>query len=169
MNDQLSFSVRGLDKLLAGINLLPMKLRVRVLRSALKAGAAVIKNEIVARAPRESGATADSVRVTPRRGSRELVKFSIDVGNLTPRKQQRYGRQSAFYARMVEYGHFYVPPGNGLKGGFRRKSSVRRVMAASGATYVPAHPFVRPAIDAAGGAALAAFTSVAADKIGRLI
>jgi len=52
------------------------------------------------------------------------------------------GKKGAFYAKFVEYGHFARVP----QGDSKLTRKQRRVIAGLTGKWVPAHPFVRPAV-----------------------
>jgi len=80
---------RELDDLL---KTLPVKMEKNIMRAAIRAGAAVMREEVRERVPRKSGALAKSVRITTKAKKGEITA-SVKAGNRT-----------AFYAQMVEFG-----------------------------------------------------------------
>lgn len=158
-----------LDRLL---QTLPVKMEKNVLRSGMRAGAAVFLEEVRQRIPADSGQLRASARVTTR-SQRGQVSASVKVGNFV-----------AWYARFVEYGtqaHYVkvsdIDRGRG-RGIGRRGSANRRETLASirtvnrrslqiGANFIGpsvhhpgarAKPFMRPAADAGFPRAVAAAT-----------
>jgi hypothetical protein len=88
-----------------------------------------------------------SIRVTPRRGTATLVHFNVVAGGLTGAQQKKFGIETAFYAVMVEEGHLIRGKGQALKGGTQSKAIQRAILIEHGAASVPAHPFMRPALE----------------------
>lgn len=140
-------TIQGLGDLKANLQSLPDKLMKRVLTSALRQGANVIKDEAKALCPVETGALRASIRVTARRGTATLVHFNVVAGGLSSAQQKKFGIETAFYAVMVEEGHLIRGKGQALKGGTRSKSLQRAILVEHGAASVPAHPFMRPALE----------------------
>jgi HK97 gp10 family phage protein len=123
-----------LDKLLAE---LPDKLQRNVMRSALRAGAQVIKQRAQELAPVHTGKLRDSIRVSVR------IKAGVPVATV---KAGGNAKGGAFYAHMVEYGtaaHFIKPK--------TAKSLFLAGLFREGVDHpgAVAHPFMRPAFDAA--------------------
>lgn len=128
-----------LDRLL---QTLPVKMEKNIMRSALRAGAVVIRDEIKGRVPVASGALRDSVRITSR-AKAGTVSASVKVGNNT-----------AWYAHLVEFGtrpHKILPKrvGGALRFGGTEARSVEH-------PGISGHPFIRPGVDAAYTASVAA-------------
>jgi HK97 gp10 family phage protein len=134
--------VSGRDETLSGgreldalLQTLPAKMERNVMRSALRAGAAVMLEEVKQRIPVASGALRDSTRITTR-AKGGSVSASVKVGNA-----------QAWYAHLVEFGtrpHVITAkePGGALQFGGTLTRSVQH----------PGHraqPFMRPAADAA--------------------
>ncbi|KAK1548908.1 hypothetical protein Q3G72_014462 [Acer saccharum] len=106
-----------------------------IMRSALRAGAVPIRDEIKARAPVDTGALRDSVRITTRAKAGQ-VSASVKVGNKT-----------AWYAFLTEFGtrpHKILPKrvGGALRFGGTEARSVEH-------PGIAGHPFIRPGVDAA--------------------
>jgi len=126
------------------------KLVKNVLRSGLRQGANVVRNQARANfngaiGPNDlSGALKASIRVTQRRGTPTRVVFNVVAGNLTAAQKKRFGADAAFYALWVEKGHINRKAGQALRGS---KAGVLAARAAS-TNNTPAHPFMRPAIEA---------------------
>lgn len=125
------------------------KLVKNVLRSAVRQGANVVRNQARANfngavGPSDiSGALKASIRVTPRRGTPTRVVVSIVAGDLTVAQTKKFGINAAFYALWVEKGHINRKAGQALRGS---KVSLKAIRAAS-TNNTPAHPFMRPAIE----------------------
>lgn len=122
---------RELDDLL---KTLPAKMEKNIMRAAVRAGAAVMREEVRSRVPTKSGALAKSVRITTR-AKRGEITASVKAGNRT-----------AFYAQMVEFGtrpHIIkAKPGSALD---VPGNPLREVNHPGNR----AHPFMRPAAEAA--------------------
>jgi len=142
--------VTGVGELKQLLQLLPKNVAKNVLRGAVNAGATVIRKEIVARAPRDTGTLK---RAVFQKQIRELSSETNQVFYVGVRKGKKYqavkrGKktvdQDAFYASWVEYGH----------------------MAANG-VQVPAHPFVRPAYEATKDQAMQTIRDYLAEHLAR--
>lgn len=141
---------RELDRLL---QTLPVKAERNILRGALRAGAVVVRDEIRQRAPVDSGALRDSIRVTSR-VRKGTVSASAKVGN-----------RDAWYAHLVEFGtrpHVILPR---RQGGSMQFGGVRTRLVNHPGTQ--GRPFVRPAGDAATPKALAEVTKYVRKRLTR--
>lgn len=148
--------VRGLEQLRARMAGLPTKLVKGALKSGLRQASNLVKAQAKANfngagGPNDlTGALKASIRVTPRRGTPTRVVFNVVAGELTTAQTKRFGADSAYYALWVEQGHINRKLGQALRGS---KASVKAARAAS-TSNTPAHPFMRPAIEAKARAAL---------------
>lgn len=152
--------IGGMGELSATLSALPEKLVINILRSSLRKAANVIADGARANfgtgdGPESiSGALAASIRVMGQRGTPTKAAVSVVAGVLTGAQTKKFGVQSAFYALMVEKGHLNLASGQKLRGGGRSKLNQRIALKAGGATMTPPHPFMRPAIEQRGQAAL---------------
>lgn len=134
-------NIRGGRELAEFLSQLPAKLEQNIMRSALRAGATVIKKEAALNAPVDEGDLVRSIRVSgkARRGS---ITVSVKVGG-----------KKAPHAMLVEYGtrpHKIEP-----------KDAA--ALAVGGVAYrsvdhpgAQPKPFFRPALDSKSGAAIEA-------------
>jgi HK97 gp10 family phage protein len=126
----------GLDQIEA--NLLKMaEMFGDDLRSAANTGATVIRDEVVLRAPEDKGILKS-----------QIYQKHVDEESSPTRQvyvvSWRKGSNAAldaYYGFWVEYGHWYVPPK--AKGITWKQHRI-----ATKTTFVPAHPFLRPAYEA---------------------
>lgn len=139
----------ALDALLQS---LPQKVETNVMRSALRAGAAVYLAQVKQNIPVKLGDLRASARITTRKGRGGQISASVKVGN-----------RQAFYAQMVEFGTrahaISAAPGHSMaiNGIF-----TRGVVNHPGARP---HPFMRPAADAQFSAAVAAVQKKVRDRL----
>lgn len=137
--------VKGLRELHAALQSLPIKLEKNVMRSALRAGANVIRNEARATAAfaDQTGKLRKSIRVSTRATRGGVVQAKVSAGG-----------KRAFYAHFVEFGtaahHIFAFPGRFLAFG----GGVYKVVSHPGTA---ARPFMRPALDSKRAAAVQAF------------
>jgi HK97 gp10 family phage protein len=138
MSDQNITGGRELDAFLQQFS---VKAEKNILRSALRAGAAVFREEVKANIPVDSGDLRRSVRISAKsKGGR--VTASLKIGN-----------KKAWYAHMVEFGtkpHKIAPRGAGglLIGG--------NVVGAVDHPGARPQAFARPAFDSKSAEAIAA-------------
>ncbi|MER2537640.1 MAG: HK97-gp10 family putative phage morphogenesis protein [Azonexus sp.] len=131
--------IAGLSSLNDFLQQLPAKVEQNIMRSAMRKGQNVIKKaaarQLESNGSIKTGALKKSIKVSvsARYGK---IKATVKAGDST-----------AFYAHMVEFGHFSRGKGQGLKGGFRSKKAQRAALKASGAKFVAPKPFMRPAFD----------------------
>ena len=168
MSDGMTLEIDNLGAWLQELNDLPKVIRDRVAKGAVATGASVIRKEYVARAPMWTG---DVAQGHPPPGTLKravyqtrMVEFctptvevwKVDVrrgASARDRKGQRVLSKDAFYALWVEYGHYVRTPGTTEKEHRRLRSGVDLY---TGAKWVPARPFARPAFEAKKGDALKA-------------
>lgn len=129
---------KALDDLL---QTLPAKIEKNIMRTALSAGARVFRDEARRNVPKDSGALAESIRVTTRTRKGQ-VSASVKAGN-----------RMVYYAHMVEYGtrpHIIVPK--------KKKAMVAGEFVGKRISHPgdKPKPFMRPAADASFAAAVAA-------------
>lgn len=148
--------VSGMAELRRAFEQLPAKLVKNSIRTGLRKGANLVKQQAQAnfnagQGPSDlSTALRKSIRVAARRGTATRVVFNVVAGELTSAQKKKFGEESAFYALMVERGHINRKLGQALRGS---KSGVKAARNAS-TSNTPAHPFMRPAIDSKAQAAI---------------
>jgi len=126
--------IHGMQALLANLQQLPDDLRRKVLRRALRQGAAMVRDEARRIVRRKSGALAKGITVVSSRGNGQRGTVAYKVGL----------RRAVFYGRFLEFGHIARGPGQRLKGG-ERSRSIQRQIAIGGGRFVPPYPLMRPA------------------------
>jgi hypothetical protein len=155
---------RSLASIRINLQQLSPRLVTKVLRPSMRRGTNIVRNQARANfgtgdGPNSiSGVLRASIRVVSRRGTPTRVAFSVVAGDLTAAQQKRFGLKAAFYALMVEKGH-WVNTGKAL-GGNRKDEARARRMAAGENEHVAAHPYMRPAIEMTASAVV---DSVASD------
>lgn len=147
--------MRGKLKYLRGV------FRDDVIRKASRAGAKVIQEEMITRAPLLD-------HKSPRSTAQDPGTLKKSIRTLVRKPQDGVGEaiigplRDSFLARWVEYGHRLV------KGGYSRMHKSGRGYRGPGRQvgFVPAHPFLRPAFEASRRRALEKVAEVAAEKLG---
>lgn len=138
----------ALDALLQS---LPAKMETNVMRSALRAGAAVYLAQVKQNIPVKDGALRQSARITTKKSRDGSVSASVKVGN-----------SRAFYAHMVEFGtrpHIIAPKRSAMQiGGQFVAGTVEHPGARP-------RPFMRPAADEKFTAAVAAVQKKVRDRL----
>lgn len=163
--------ITGLDALRLTLAGVPDKLVKGALRSGLRQGANLIRNQAKANfgtagGPNElTGALKASIRTTACRGTPTRVVFNVVAGQLTAAQTKKFGPNSPFYALWVEKGHINRKMGAALRGS---KESVKAARAAS-ESNTPAHPYMRPALESEAQAAIDMVVQVVSDRIGELV
>lgn len=145
-------NVRGLSDLDKALKQLPVKLRQRHARGALRMAAKLVAEDVRARIHNVSGDLAASVRVTTRRKGDQMMAAV------------KAGSKKAFYAHMVERGtkpHELAPKNRKamLIGGGTALSEGLLIRASAEHPGARKHPFMRPAMDAKRSSAIAAVVS----------
>ncbi|WP_370620700.1 HK97 gp10 family phage protein [Escherichia coli] len=122
----ISLDFSGLEAISRDLELLSRAENNKVLRDATRAGAEVLKDEVIARAPERTGKLKKNVVVlTQRSRKRGEISSGVHIRGVNPRTgnsdntMKANNPRNAFYWRFVEMGTVNMPP----------------------------HPFVRPAFD----------------------
>ena len=164
MTDSVTIQFKGLEGLLSNLKQFPQQVTTRVLKGAAATGASVIRKEAIVRAPVSTGPTEQGhpppgtlkkaiyqVRLTQEcTPTREVFKVGVRRGKRAQSVGKKGANLDAFYASWVEYGHFARVPHAMTK---TAKAAGRMLGVAK---WVPAHPFMRPAIQAKQAEALRA-------------
>lgn len=149
--------VQGVDALRRRMEGVSKKLIKSAITKGLRKGANIVRDQARANFDGATGPSAitgalrASIRVKSRRGSPTRVAFSVFAGDLTKTQTKKFGMDAVFYAFWVEKGHINRKAGQALRGS---REAVRAARAAS-TSNTPAHPFMRPAIQAKAQEAIA--------------
>lgn len=123
IDHKLDFS--GLLDIAHDLDVLSKAENKKVLRDGTRAGAEVLKEEVIKRAPERTGKLKRNVVVVTMRGRRDAISSGVHIRGVNPgagnsdNTMKASNRRNAFYWRFVELG----------------------------TSNMPAHPFVRPAFD----------------------
>lgn len=164
MSDGVGISFPNLDAFLADVRALPDVVQKRVMLGAVATAASVIRKDAIARAPEFTGTVAEGhpppgtlkkaiyqVRIPSECTSTlEVWKIGVRRGKRAQRVGKKGLNMDAYYALWVEVGHFTRVPMAMTK---TAKAAGR---ALGVARWVPAHPFMRPAIETKRAAAIEA-------------
>lgn len=145
---------RALDDLL---RTLPAKMHKNIMRSALRAGAAVILDEVKQNIPKDTGALASTARISTRAKGGE-VSASAKVGG-------KYKGVDAWYAHLVEFGtrpHVIKPKTQG--GALQFGGIQTRLVSHPG---IQGRPFMRPAADTKFTEAVAAVQAKVRERLAK--
>jgi HK97 gp10 family phage protein len=158
----------GFDGIRATLQKLPVETQTKVMAVALKRAAAPVVRVAKALAPKRTGALRSSITSIVKKG-RNGNSYAV-IGPARGRFSggKRIGAKDsaaaadmpANYAHLVEFGHHAVRP---VKGAMRRKGT------ASGIRFVPAKPFMRPALISSKGASFAALAEGVAEGIDKAL
>jgi hypothetical protein len=148
--------VSGADEVAAFFLSLPPKMS-DALRSAANTGASVIKEEVIARAPRDKGILADNIY---QKHIPEQSGDAIQTYHVSWRKKGK--GDIPYYGAWVEYGHWFVPPKP-------KGITWKKHRTATKSVFVPAHPFLRPGYEAKKDAALEAMQAKLAENVMQVI
>ncbi len=120
-----SLDFSGLNDIAKDLEALSRAENNKVLRDATRAGAEVLKEEVIARAPVRTGKLKKNVVVTQKSRRRGEISSGVHIRGVNPRTgnsdntMKANNPRNAFYWRFVEMGTANMPP----------------------------HPFIRPAFD----------------------
>lgn len=131
---------------------LPAKLQANIMRAALRAGAAVLRDEARSQVPVRMGVLRKSIRVTA----------SVNVRQGTVKASVKAGGGRAWYWRFVEFGtaaHKISPKAA------RALRLAGHVVSNADHPGARANPFMRPAFDAKAAAALAAVAAKIRERL----
>jgi hypothetical protein len=124
--DAVEVSLQGFNELMVLLKKLPKQMKTEVMQKGLQAGVLKIKNGAQATAPIGStGRIANAIKT--KKGKETNWTVSRDT-YVDPGKN-RQDQSGAYYAHMVEFGHWLVD----------RKDKTKRIK------FVPANPFMRRA------------------------
>ena len=163
--------ISGLKELQEALKQLPQNIARNVLRGAVSAGAALVRDEAKRNAPVFTGSPQMGhpppgtlkrsvyIKQIPERSN--LYKQVFFVGVRKGKKYQKQGKhgtlsQDAYYASWVEFGHYYAPPG-------KQSPATRR--GAKGAVFGQPHPYLRPAWESKKGSAVQRIKDYLAQRI----
>jgi HK97 gp10 family phage protein len=156
-------NIKGGKELLAELHKMPAKLEANVMRAALRAGAAVIKAEVLQNVPVGTPAGTSITKYGSYAGAlRDSVRVRVQSRAGRLRYSVRAGNEKAWYWRFVEFGtqpHEIRAHGSGRLyfNGYAR-GAVQHPGAAP-------HPFMRPAYDSKAGAAIEAVRATIRAKL----
>jgi HK97 gp10 family phage protein len=141
-------NVKGMDSISSVLQGLPKELLTSLLAEAVDAGAKplVIAAKRYARRSRDTGALEESISHVVREYPGNAVAVAVvgpDTGHYRNRKKidSKLGtnaEQPAWRAHFIEFGHLTRKPR--VRGGVRGKSKPGKMQ------FVPAQPFMRPAV-----------------------
>ena len=149
-----NIKVEGLKELSDALQKLPEAIAKNALRGSVNAAAAVIRDEAKRLAPvmpeampshQPPGTLKRSIIVKQIPEKSSVIQQTFYVTVRQGKKYQAQGKkgnksQDAYYAKWVEFGHFFVPPkAAGISWKKHRQQNQ--------AKFVPAHPFLRPAFE----------------------
>ncbi|HZR66613.1 MAG TPA: HK97-gp10 family putative phage morphogenesis protein [Terriglobales bacterium] len=107
MSEFVTVEVKGLKELQDKLEELPNKIARRGIRQALRAGAEIIRGEMVSNAPKDSGFLEEHIDVKTRLKS-DLLAGSAFIGpngkQLYPRNPKWPARTAALVAKWLEFG-----------------------------------------------------------------
>lgn len=176
MADACALEIDGLQQMLAELRSLPDIMQKRVMKGAVATGCSVIRKEAIQLAPEWTGpvsqghpppgtlkraiyqtrltdectATVEAWKVDVRRGkASQSVKRGKSTVNL-----------DAYYAAWVERGHYTRAPKRGVS-----KDARAAARALGVAHWVPAKPFMRPALDTKAQAAFDAMQAYLNERL----
>ena len=158
MADGMTVDLQGLEQLNAAMARLPYDMQVKVAVPALRAAGKVIAGIAKTLAPVGSSKDVwgkDNLHrpgslkrsITSRVWKPDGVGYSVN-GAVFVRSGRRYGAADAFYAGMVEGGHWTLVPRKRMARHPRtgKRESVRMKREGARMAYVAPRPFMRPAV-----------------------
>lgn len=95
--------IEGLEQLISKLNSLPDKLEKKVVRTAVRKGAILIRNKAREKAPIGTGTLKKSIKIRSNRAGNGVVSFKIG-----PTNDKKKGTD-IFYGRFQEFGTSKMP------------------------------------------------------------
>lgn len=95
--------IEGLEQLISKLNSLPDKLEKKVVRTAVRKGAILIRNKAREKAPTGTGTLKKSIKIRSNRAGNGVVSFKIG-----PTNDKKKGTD-IFYGRFQEFGTSKMP------------------------------------------------------------
>jgi HK97 gp10 family phage protein len=120
--------VTGIQDIDRRLKTLPMRVQKKVMKQGMRRGLKIIKADIEATAPRETGLMAGNVKVRVLK-SRKRDRFALEVrisGKTAGLKVTTTAGKTVFYPAVVEYGHHGVAPNPFMRRSFDREGPVAR-------------------------------------------
>lgn len=157
-------NIAGGKELQEFLRQLPKRVERNIMRAALRAGARVIANEAKKLAPAgDSGKLKKSLR-TGSEFSKNKVEAYVRAGG---RRSGAAKDKDAFYAQFVEFGTaaHQISPKNKKKLKFRAKDGSMVTTKLVKHPGAKAQPFMRPALDAKGDAAIRAVSAKIRERL----
>lgn len=99
----MSTEIKGLNDLIAKLNSLPVKLEKKVIRSAVRKGANIIRDKARGYVPVDHGDLKKSITVSSAKYKKGTIAFAIK-----PRKNKKRNKD-IFYGKFVEFGTSKMP------------------------------------------------------------
>lgn len=94
----MSTEIKGLEELISKLNGLPDKLETKVVRSAVRKGAILVRDKAREKVPVDTGTLKKSIKVRNNRSGKGIISFKIG-----PTSDKKRGTD-IFYGRFVEFG-----------------------------------------------------------------
>jgi HK97 gp10 family phage protein len=139
---EFEMETRGFEELAAKLENIGHEVAGPVAKKMVRAGARVMKRAIEERTPTLDAKTASSSALQP--GAMKAdIRIAYPANELIPTAIVGPGKKTAHVANWVEYGHREV------HGGQSKVTAKGTTGSGVAGADVPAHPFVRPAFEAA--------------------
>lgn len=141
--------VEGLQELSKALEALPKDLAEKALRQATAAGAAIVRDEAKARAPRDTGKLISAAFVSKDKQQTDELRAVYHVGIRSGKRFRARGKKGAdrdaFYWKFLEFGHF-TRHASSQRRDSRLKRFAKRAVA-KGVRFIAGRPFLRPALE----------------------
>ncbi len=129
-----TMKIEGANELIRSLKRLPINLRKKHLRRAVRQGAALVRNEVRRNAPTDTGRLRRNIKSRSKRGTRSTLRAVVTV-NVARRKQ---GRELTGKFMSTGNRSANVAPNDAYYWRFLER----------GTSKMNARPFIRPAADA---------------------
>lgn len=170
----IDIQLRGFAELAAKLRDMPDNISRNALRSAVAAGAAVVRDEAKARIgtdPKiDTGTLKRSLYIKQIRELSGLTRQTFYVGARQGKRYAKMGKKGrsadAYYAKWVELGHFTRAVKSSNRGQ-RNNAALEAAVRSGKVKWVPGHPFLRPAFELKRGAAIDSIAAKLRERLER--
>lgn len=169
----INISVQNLEQVTERMSLLERRLQDKILRQGLNAAVGVVRKEVQANAPVQTGALKRAIRSSTRRYTDGRIVGRVTIGGINKRTGER-----VWYARLVEGGvkPHEIRPSKGKRALRIKVGSFARSVGGKDVFFKSArHPgfkgrfFIRRAYQSSKDRAVGAFERYVADRVQALI
>lgn len=164
----MSTQIKGIEEVFQKFEEIPTKVQNKILRTAMRQGANIMRDEARALVPSDTGNLKKAITSGQSRSKdRNVMVFKVKIKS-RPYEKDGVKKNPIHYAIPLEMGHLVVGKGGSIRGSRASRKNQRENMKKSGVSFVAPRPFMRPAFDSKNEAAFEICVQTFRDKIGEL-